>query len=90
MTKAVFNPFDPNTVIGATQTGYLLLWDLRAKKDPVSGSGGANDIWKDVSRPVQKSCAATNGHAHPIYCLNVVGSKNAHSIVSVCNNGRLC
>lgn len=37
VTKAIFNPFDPNIVIGATQTGYLLEWDVRAKKDPVRG-----------------------------------------------------
>ena len=90
VTKAIFNSFDPNTVIGATQTGYLLMWDLRAKKDPVSQSSSANDIFKDVSRPIQKSCTANSGHAHPIYCLNIVGSKNAHSIVSVCNSGKLC
>jgi hypothetical protein len=37
VTKAMFNPFDPNIIIGATQTGYLLEWDIRAKKEPVSG-----------------------------------------------------
>jgi hypothetical protein len=33
----MFNPFDPNVIIGATQTGYLLEWDVRAKKEPISG-----------------------------------------------------
>lgn len=37
VTKAVFNPYDPNVIIGATQTGYLLEWDVRAKKEPISG-----------------------------------------------------
>lgn len=53
----MFNPFDANTVIGATQTGYLLLWDLRAKKDPINTSAPGkennnNIVCKDVSRPV--------------------------------------
>ena len=33
----MFNPHDPNVIIGATQTGYLLERDIRAKKEPVSG-----------------------------------------------------
>lgn len=40
--------------------------------------------------PVQKSCMAKNGHKHPIYSLAVVGSANAHNIVSVSNDGKLC
>jgi WD40 repeat protein len=35
VTKAMFNPHDPNIVIGATTSGYILVWDVRAKKDPV-------------------------------------------------------
>lgn len=85
VTKAIFNPFDANIVIGATQTGYLLEWDVRAKKDPVRGIDR-----RDVSQPIQKSCLAQHGHNHPVYSLGVVGSQNAHSIVSVSNDGRLC
>lgn len=28
--KAMFNPFNPNMVIGTTSVGYVLRWDLRA------------------------------------------------------------
>jgi len=73
VTKAIFNPFQPNIVIGATYSGYILQWDIRAK-----------------TQPVQKSCLARNGHNHPIYCLAVVGSQNAHNIVSISNDGKLC
>ena len=69
VTKAMFNPFDPNIVIGATQTGYLLEWDIRAKKDPVQKTFDRNR-----SQPIQKSCLAQNGHNYPVYALNVVGS----------------
>ena len=31
VTKAIFNPFQPNIVIGATYSGYILQWDIRAK-----------------------------------------------------------
>jgi dynein intermediate chain len=35
VTKAIFNPHDSNIVIGATTSGYILVWDVRAKKDPI-------------------------------------------------------
>lgn len=31
ITKAIFNPFHPNIVIGGTYSGYILQWDIRAK-----------------------------------------------------------
>lgn len=37
ITKAIFNPHNPKIVIGSTLSGYLLEWDIRAKKEPVSG-----------------------------------------------------
>lgn len=73
VTKAIFNPFQPNVVIGATYSGYILQWDIRAKQ-----------------LPVQKSCLAKNGHNHPVFSLAIVGSQNAHNIVSVSNDGKLC
>jgi dynein intermediate chain len=73
VTKAIFNPFQPNIVIGATYSGYILQWDIRAK-----------------NIPIQKSCLAKNGHNHPVYSLAIVGSQNAHNIVSVSNDGKCC
>lgn len=70
VTKAMFNPHDPNVIIGATQTGYLLEWDIRAKKEPINGIIDR----RNRSQPIQKSCLAQNGHTYPIYSLSVVGS----------------
>ena len=58
VTKAIFNPHDPNVIIGATMTGYLLMWDIRAKKDPINAILDR----RNRSQPIQKSCLATNGH----------------------------
>ncbi len=71
VTKALFNPFDPHLVIGATSSGYLMQWDTRIKN----------------GLPVLKSCLSKHGHKQPIYSLNIVGSENAHNIVSVSTNG---
>ncbi len=85
ITKAMFNPYDSNMIIGASTTGYILVWDVRAKKEPVRGTEG-----RDRSQPIQKSCLATHGHNHPVYSLSVLGSQTAQNIVSISNDGRLC
>ncbi len=38
VTKAIFNPFQPNIVVGATTSGYILQWDVRAKSLPIAKS----------------------------------------------------
>ena len=34
----MFNPHDPNIIIGSTMNGYLLEWDIRAKKEPINST----------------------------------------------------
>ena len=58
VTKAIFNPHNPNVIIGATMTGYLLEWDIRAKKEPINTIVDR----RNRSQPIQKSCLAQNGH----------------------------
>lgn len=50
ITKAMFNPYDPNIIVGATMQGYLLEWDIRAKKEPVAGVAAVER--KDRSQPI--------------------------------------
>jgi len=38
ITKAIFNPFSPHIVVGATASGYILQWDIRAKQLPIAKS----------------------------------------------------
>ena len=42
------------------------------------------------STPVQRSPLSSVGHTHPVYCLDVVGTQNAHNLVSVSTDGTLC
>ena len=42
------------------------------------------------STPVQRSPLSNVGHTHPIYCLDVVGTKNAHNLISISTDGTLC
>mmetsp|Transcript_2586 Transcript_2586/g.4340 ORF Transcript_2586/g.4340 Transcript_2586/m.4340 type:complete len:98 (+) Transcript_2586:978-1271(+) len=39
----MFNPHHPNIVIGATQSGYIVQWDIRAKTIPIQKSTLAKD-----------------------------------------------
>jgi dynein intermediate chain len=73
VTKAIFNPFQPNTVIAATQSGCIVQWNILQK-----------------TTPVQKSTLAADGHTHPIHSLAIIGTSNAHNIVSVSVDGKLC
>lgn len=67
-------------------TGYLLEWDIRAKKDPINMIVDR----RNRSQPIQKSCLAQNGHQYPVYSLSVIGYENTHSIVSISNDGKMC
>eukprot|EP01068_Selenidium_serpulae_P010205 Selendium_serpulae@DN5406_c0_g1_i3.p1 len=40
--------------------------------------------------PVQRTPLTTKGHAHPVYSMELVGTQNAHNLVTVDTDGRLC
>lgn len=35
ITKAISHPYKPNEIIGGTYAGYVVIWDMRAKRTPV-------------------------------------------------------
>ncbi len=43
VTKAISHPYRPNEVIGGTYAGYVVLWDIRAKRTPVLKSQLTNE-----------------------------------------------
>eukprot|EP01147_Barroeca_monosierra_P002032 gene2032-5105_t len=69
-----FAPYQPQVLVGGTYSGQIVAWDLREKK----------------ATPHQQSNLNANYHSHPVFCLDVVGTQNAHSLVSVSTDGRLC
>ena len=42
------------------------------------------------SAPVLKSALSSTGHTHPVYYLDVVGTPNAHHILSASTDGTIC
>ncbi|KAJ2475002.1 hypothetical protein EV174_005434, partial [Coemansia sp. RSA 2320] len=71
--RVSFSDFNPNIVIGGAYSGQILLWDTRAK-----------------AQPVLKTPLTAGGHTHPIYSLKVVGSTNAHQLISASTDGLVC
>lgn len=69
-----FSKFHPHYVIGGTYSGQIVIWDIRTGK----------------RTPVQRSLLSAGAHTHPVYCLELVGSQNAHNLISVSTNGKLC
>lgn len=75
---AKFSPFHPNLILGGTYSGQVLLWDTRSRTS--------------TTQPVQKTPLTGTGfgHTHPIYSINVVGTQNAHNIISTSTDGVVC
>jgi len=42
------------------------------------------------STPVQQTPLSSVGHTHPVYSMHVVGTTNAHSLVSASTDGKVC
>ncbi|KAG9509616.1 Cytoplasmic dynein 1 intermediate chain 2 [Fragariocoptes setiger] len=69
-----FAKFHPSLIVGGTYSGQIALWDLRSNK----------------KTPVQRSPLSVAAHTHPVYCTQVVGTQNAHNLISISTDGKLC
>lgn len=72
--SATFARFHPNLILGGTYSGQIVLWDNRVQK----------------RTPIQRTPLSASAHTHPVYCVNVVGTQNAHNLISISTDGRLC
>uniref|UniRef100_A0A8C3AW38 Dynein cytoplasmic 1 intermediate chain 2 n=1 Tax=Cyclopterus lumpus TaxID=8103 RepID=A0A8C3AW38_CYCLU len=72
--SAAFAKFHPNVVVGGTYSGQIVLWDNRSNK----------------RTPVQRTPLSAAAHTHPVYCVNVVGTQNAHNLISISTDGKIC
>ena len=69
-----FAKFHPNLILGGTYSGQIVLWYNRVQK----------------RTPVQRSPLSATAHTHPVYSLAMVGTQNAHNIISISSDGKLC
>uniref|UniRef100_A0A182N0U5 Uncharacterized protein n=1 Tax=Anopheles dirus TaxID=7168 RepID=A0A182N0U5_9DIPT len=69
-----FAKFHPNLILGGTYSGQIVLWDNRVQK----------------RTPIQRTPLSANAHTQPVYCLSMVGTQNAHNVISISSDGKLC
>ncbi|KAL9881295.1 cytoplasmic dynein 1 intermediate chain isoform 6-T9 [Glossina fuscipes fuscipes] len=69
-----FAKFNPNLILGGTYSGQVVLWDNRVQK----------------RTPIQRTPLSAAAHTHPVYCLQMVGTQNAHNVISISSDGKLC
>lgn len=50
------------------------MWDMRCNKQT----------------PIQRSSLSITSHVNPVYCVKVIGDQEAHNLISISNDGKLC
>jgi len=69
-----FAQFHPNLLVGGSYSGQIVLWDNRSRK----------------RTPVQKTPLSAAAHTHPVYCVEVIGTQNAHNLITFSTDGKMC
>lgn len=78
VTSVLASPFHPTLYVGGTYSGQILLWDARQRGLPVQRT------------PLSFSAGAESGHCAPVYSLRMVGTAQAHHLVSASTDGLVC
>eukprot|EP00755_Sulcionema_specki_P034102 Sspe_Gene.20886::Locus_7715_Transcript_1_1_Confidence_1.000_Length_2114::g.20886::m.20886/K10415/DYNC1I, DNCI; dynein intermediate chain, cytosolic len=74
VAKAMYCKYKSNIVIGGLYNGQICLWDTRTSS----------------SDPVQITPLSMDRHTHPVFGMEVVGTVNSHSLVTLSTDGRMC
>ncbi|KAI1724810.1 cytoplasmic dynein 1 intermediate chain 2 [Ditylenchus destructor] len=74
VTSMIFDSYQPNIIIGGCYSGQICIWDTRANK----------------KNPVCKTQLSAGAHTQPIKCIKMVGSQNAHELITVSTDGKMC
>lgn len=86
--------FHPNLIIGGTYSGRIVLWDNRIpKRTPVHRtplSPAAHTVKKFFIYFWWTVSIWFIFFQHPVYCLSVVGTQNAHNLIAISTDGRMC
>ncbi|KAK1336892.1 hypothetical protein QTO34_002928 [Cnephaeus nilssonii] len=97
--SATFAKFHPNLVVGGTYSGQIVLWDNRSNIKELQ----CKELHCQLPH-TQRLCSFTIEYLvvpirvasecvsfdHPVYCVNVVGTQNAHNLISISTDGKIC
>lgn len=102
--SACFAKFHPNLILGGTYSGQIVLWDNRVQKrtpiqrSPLNAQAHTVIYLQLFIRPekmyvfllwdVLKFLILVL--QHPVYCLSMVGTQNAHNVISISSDGKMC
>jgi len=79
---ARFSPFHPNLIIGGCYNGQVCIWDTRTSTSTRHG--------QPERRTPPSGSGSHLGHTHPVYSLNIIGTPNAHNILTADTDGVVC
>uniref|UniRef100_A0A914CPW1 Uncharacterized protein n=1 Tax=Acrobeloides nanus TaxID=290746 RepID=A0A914CPW1_9BILA len=74
LTSMLYAKFHANIIVGGCYSGQICMWDNRVNK----------------KTPVHKSPLSTAAHTQPVFCMKMVGTQNAHDLVTVSTDGKMC
>eukprot|EP00164_Ancoracysta_twista_P002081 GFYU01002743.1.p1 GENE.GFYU01002743.1~~GFYU01002743.1.p1 ORF type:complete len:653 (-),score=149.55 GFYU01002743.1:290-2248(-) len=66
------------------------------KYNPTQVIGGTYSgqvvLWdmRAKNTPIQRTPLSSKGHTHPVFCMEIVGTENAHNLVTASTDGRVC
>lgn len=90
--STTFARFHPNLILGGTYSGQIVLWDNRVqKRTPIQRtplSASAHTVSLTIC--IFFFSIFLSNFQHPVYCMSVVGTQNAHNLISISTDGRLC
>uniref|UniRef100_A0A1I7XV41 WD_REPEATS_REGION domain-containing protein n=1 Tax=Heterorhabditis bacteriophora TaxID=37862 RepID=A0A1I7XV41_HETBA len=75
LSSVAFARFHSHLVMGGCYSGQICMWDNRVA---------------NKKTPIHKSPLSTSAHTHPVYALEIIGSHNAHNLVSISTDGKMC
>lgn len=77
---ARFSPFHRNLIVGGCYNGQVCVWDTRS-----THRNGQPERRTPPANP-----SSNLGHTHPIFSLSIVGTPNAHNILTADTDGVVC
>ncbi|CAD6186731.1 unnamed protein product [Caenorhabditis auriculariae] len=75
ITSVTFARFHAHLVLAGCYSGQICVWDNRIA---------------NKKTPINISPLSLMAHTHPVYSLAVIGTNNAHNLVSISTDGRMC
>eukprot|EP00300_Choanocystis_sp_HF-7_P026782 c3070_g1_i1.p1 GENE.c3070_g1_i1~~c3070_g1_i1.p1 ORF type:complete len:631 (+),score=161.88 c3070_g1_i1:68-1960(+) len=75
--RAFVSHFNQNLIVGSTYNGQIVVWDKSQMVDGV------------MFAPSSRTPLSPFSHTLPVFCMDLVGSDNAHSLITISTDGKM-